>query len=199
MSVTQWDSFLLLQRRGCDTVHLEHHSAFSEHLDDEGRPITTTVHYPPRTSRKKPEWLGEIFGPFWLGETEIEQLLSEIYIALHNGSLRLATMGVRALLEHIMIDKVGDKGSIGANITAFFEAGYVAKNDQTIFRDKVIEAGHAAMHRGSKPSAADLKVLVDLTESLIASIYIHPVRAELLNDRIPERRKKLSPPKDEDG
>src|SRR5262245_24487922 len=129
-SVTYWDDYTLLKCRGCDTVHLKHESAFSEDVGPDGNPEVTTTIYPPRVSRNKPNWLSAIDGPFWAGKSEIEQLLEEIYAALHNNSLRLAAMGVRALLEFIMIDKVGDRGSIGENIKAFLDGGYVAPIDQ---------------------------------------------------------------------
>ncbi|SHL40013.1 hypothetical protein SAMN05216428_102279 [Nitrosospira sp. Nsp11] len=41
----------------------------------------------------------------------VEEFLNEIYVALQNNLPRLATMGVRALLEKIMISKVGDQGT----------------------------------------------------------------------------------------
>lgn len=191
-SVTWWDTYELLQCLGCEAVHLRHSSSFSEATDSDDELEKTVKFYPPRISRSKPEWLGSINGPFWIGESEIEQLLEEIYVALHNNSLRLAAMGVRALLEFMMIDKVGDRGSIRENIKAFFEAGYVAPVDQETFRSKLIEAGHAAMHRGYKPNATDLGTLLDLTESLIASIYVHPERTQGLEKRIPSKRGESS-------
>jgi hypothetical protein len=190
ISITWWDNYKLLQCLGCESVHLRHESSFSENKGpDGGLEITTTI-YPPRTSRSKPEWLGNISGPFWGGAHDIEQ----IYVALHNDSLRLAAMGIRALIEFIVIDKVGDRGSFGENIKAFFGAGYVAAVDREIFKSKLIEAGHAAMHRGYRPDATDLGTLLDLTESLIASVYVHPARAKGLEKRIPARRSaKLGP------
>lgn len=188
--VTSWDDYEVLQCRGCDTVQFKHESSFSEDTEPDGRPVVTTKIYPPRISRSKPAWFGNINGPFWVGDSEIEQLLEEIYVALHSKSLRLAAMGIRALLEFIMIDKTGDHGSIGENIKHFFEGGYVARVDQSTFKDKLIEAGHAAMHRNYKPKPEDLDTLLDLTESLIASIYIHPDRAKRLGERIPIRQRK---------
>lgn len=176
------DTYEMVECRGCGEFHLKHTHVFSE--ADE----PTIREYPPRISRSKPEWLGKFPGPFWMGNTEIEQLIKEIYAAVHNGSLRLAAIGTRALIEHIMIDKVGDKGSVGKNIDAFFAAGYVAPLDQKIFREKLVEAGHAAMHRGYRPKSADVDVLLDLTESLIASIYVHPNLADQLEAGIPKRK-----------
>jgi hypothetical protein len=186
--ITWWDTYQLLQCMGCDTVQLKHEHSFSEECDETGKPRIQTVFYPSRISRSKPAWLGSIDGPFWMGDSEIEQLLEEIYVALHSNSLRLAALGIRALVEYIMIDKIGDNGSIGENITKFFDAGYVAPNDQTTFRDNVIEAGHAAMHRGYTPNPDDLRTLLDIAENLIAAIYIHPERAKKLGKRIPSRK-----------
>jgi hypothetical protein len=73
--------------------------------------------------------------------------------ALAAGAHRVATMGIRALVERLMIDQVQDKGSFEKNIKAFFDAGHVAPNQQAVFRDTLIEAGHAAMHRDFEPTA----------------------------------------------
>jgi hypothetical protein len=53
-------------------------------------------------------------------------LMEEIYTAVQAGSRRLSAMGIRALLETVMIQKVGDKGSFKANVDALLEAGYVS-------------------------------------------------------------------------
>jgi Domain of unknown function (DUF4145) len=99
-----------------------------------------------------------------VGGTRIEKLLKEIYSALHNDSLSLAAMGIRALLEHIMIEQVGDNGSIGENIKRFIGAGHIAPKSEQIFRAQLIEAGHAAMHRDYVPTKSELETLLDLTE-----------------------------------
>ena len=122
-------------------------------------------------------------------ETDIGQLLNEVYTALQNGSNRLAAMGVRAVVEIMMIDKIGgDKGTFEKNISRFFDLGFVAVYQQRSFRNALIEAGHAAMHRGFKPTTEQLSVLLDITESLIASIYFHEQSAAELSSAIPPRQ-----------
>jgi hypothetical protein len=44
-------------------------------------------------------------------DAALGSLLHEIYQAVHGGQYRLAAMGIRALLEQIMVSKVGDLGS----------------------------------------------------------------------------------------
>jgi hypothetical protein len=118
------DEYLLIRCAGCDTVHLQHNSWFSEDWDEDG-PIIKSVYYPPAISRRRPNWLKDPEGPFYFGGTEIEKLLEEIYSALQNDSRRLAAMGIRALLELVMIEQVGDSGQIGKNVDKFLEQGFV--------------------------------------------------------------------------
>jgi hypothetical protein len=92
----------------CETIHLKHDSTFSEDTELDGSSIVTTNYYPPSTSRRTPTWLGSKNSPFWYGDTVIEQWLKEIYSAVQNDSRRLAVMGIRSLLETVMIEKVGE-------------------------------------------------------------------------------------------
>ena len=76
-----------------------------------------------------------------------------------------------------MIEQIGgDTGNFGRNIDRFIEMGFVAPHQHALFRGALIEAGHAAMHRGYKPTEAHLSALLDMTEALIAAIYVHPQR-----------------------
>lgn len=176
----------MLQCCGCGHICMRDTSWFSEDLDDYGRPVFRERYYPPLVSRAKPEWLSSYPGS-WYGSTMVG-LLKEIYEALHNDSRRLAAMGVRALIEHVMIDQVGDLGSFGRNLRAFHEAGHIS-NSQKDRLESILEVGHAAIHRDFKPAPEDLKTLLDITENMIADIYVHTERAKKLASRIPPRTK----------
>lgn len=179
------DTYFLVRCAGCDNIHLRHESTFSENSDEDNPNIT---YYPPAVSRRKPEWMSGIMWYFGTkSQMAIADLMEEVYTALQNDSRRLAVMGIRAVLEVVMIDKIEDQGSIGKNVTAFLEAGYVPPVSHDVFRSTLIEAGHAAMHRNYKPDKEHVDVLLDLTEGLLASIYVHPVSAAKVNRRIPKR------------
>ena len=122
---------------------------------------------------------------------EIANFLTEIYSALDNENLRLCALGIRALIEQVMISQVGEQGSLGKNVDAFFAAGHVASRDQGNFRSAIIGVGDAAMHRGYTPKVEDIHILLDISESLIASIFVHPERAKNVAAQIPPRSKKL--------
>jgi hypothetical protein len=113
-------------------------------------------------------------------------LMREVYVAVHNDARRLAAMGIRASLESMMIDKVGDKGSFKANMDAFQAADYL-NGRQRGHLEAVLGAGDAAIHRGWEPTANDIVVLLDITEAIIEGAYLHDQSADTLNRRIPVR------------
>ncbi len=179
----QWDTLRCL---GCDTVHLREATFFSENSGPRGEPIIDYRFSPPRLTRHKPQWTKE----FLYFDKKLEDLVSlhdEIYKALASQGCRLAAMGIRALVEQIMIDKVGDQGNFQKNIEAFFNAGFVAPVQKGTFQDTLIEAGHAAMHRGFDPSPSTIETLLDIIEPLIDDIYFKDRRAKEAAKSIPSR------------
>jgi Domain of unknown function (DUF4145) len=178
-----WD---LMRCLGCDTIKLKHRSWCSEETDERGNPAVQVEYFPPTVTRQKPQWRRQ-FMPFNAYLYALNGLSDEIYGALAAGSYRLATMGIRALVERVMIDQVGDKGRFVENIQAFFDAGHVAPNQQAIFKDTLLEAGHAAMHRDFEPSADTVNTLLDIIESIMHAIYYAPMLAEQVKKTIPAR------------
>ena len=95
-------------------------------------------------------------------------------------------MGVRSLLERIIIDKVGDQNSFAANVKAFEEAGYVS----SIQKERllaILEAGHATIHRNFEPTRKDIVILIDIAEHIIESVYVHGNKVQDLAMRVPKR------------
>ena len=144
--------------------------------------------YPPATFRQEPRWLQELSLVIPPPDRSVQELLEEIYVALQNDSLRLAAMGIRAVLEHVMIEKVGDQGSFGNNLNAFETQGFISKSQRTVL-EPVLEAGHATIHRSFKPNQNDLVALIDITENIIESIYINQLRASEITKTVPRLRK----------
>lgn len=143
--------------------------------------------FPSPSSRKAPEWLFEIFLEDKVENPVKHAFIKEIYTALSTGALRLATLGIRALLEHVMIEHVGDKKTFGKNLDAFEADGYISKKQREAI-EPVLEAGHASMHRGFAPTYQDVIHLLDVSENLLQSIYIYAPRSAAL--KIPQRGQK---------
>jgi len=173
------DRYQMLKCRGCDRVILRHTSWFSED------PEPTVSYYPPAMFRKEPSWVREMSGK---NARFASMLLKEIYVGLQNDMKMIATMGVRALMEYVMIDSVGDQGTFGKNLSEFAKQGFISGKQRDIL-DVVLEAGHATIHRAYQPSDEDLATCIDIAEGVLQSVYVHPEKASELTKRLPKRAK----------
>lgn len=187
MSIDGADTYSLVQCQGCDDVRMVHEHWFSEDWDDEGGPVQHRDYHPPNITRHKPDWVRNGLAPDQWG---LRDIVDEIYLALGVEAYRVAMMGIRALVEHIMVDQVGDQGTFAQNLKLFFEKGYVAAVQQAMFQEILLEAGHAAMHRGWAPTREDVDTLLDIIEALLKAIYVDPSRTVKVKVRIPPRSQR---------
>lgn len=176
------DTYALLSCGGCETISMGLQRVW---LNEEE---TQHFYYPSPVSRKEPDWV------IWLhfGKTEnLGELLSEIYKAVAGGQHRLAAMGIRALLEQVMIMQVGDIGTFDQKLDAFQEKGFISFLQRDSMR-ATLDVGDAAMHRAFKPTEEELKVALDIVEGVLAPIFGHKDAAEKLTDRVPPRAPRPS-------
>lgn len=174
---------------GCDTISLRRTITDNVDVDNFGRPVPFISYFPPAAFRKKPEWLSDLARRYIFDSDKsfLKDLIDEIYICVQNDCRRAACMAIRALLEQVMINKIGDKGSFPKNIAEFQEKGFISTTQKN-FLETVIEAGHASMHRAFKPSKQDIVALVNITESVIESSYVNEHRAFDLRKVIPAKK-----------
>jgi hypothetical protein len=146
------------------------------------------TYYLSPVARDLPDWMFEFEIGLIGGEKEamIGQLLGEVCAAVRGRQYRLATMGIRSVLEQVIIAKVGDHGKFCKNLEQFYDAGYISLMQRDAL-DNSLEAGHAATHRSFSPTEQDLDILLNITEGILAAIYIHPDQAEFLSKRVPPR------------
>ena len=182
------DVYEMVKCCGCEKISFCHQSRFSEDIDVKGDLRISTNYYPAAIYRKKPKWINDLLSPLDLNDSFVSDVIDEIYIALQNNSHRLAVLGIRALIEHIMIDNIGDNGSFSKNLNKFQSEGFISKLQRNSL-EPIIEVGHATMHRAFSPSEKDLIILIDVTESIIESIYINEQRAKKISKKIPKRAK----------
>lgn len=174
---------------GCDMISLRRSITDNAEIDQYGHSIPTVYYFPPAAFRHKPEWISELSLRFIFDSDKefLKDLINEIYVCIQNDCRRSAGMAVRALLEQVMIDKVGDQGSFVGNIREFQRKGFISET-QKDYLETVIEAGHATMHRAYKPSKKDKVALLNITESVIESCYVNEHRASDLKKRIPPKK-----------
>jgi len=183
------ETWQILRCRGSRTVCVQVALLHSEERDEEtgeSKPQCTT--YPPPTYRNRPSWESEI--EYLLGcPNHMRSLMKELYICLQNECPAAAVMIVRSILEVMMIQTVGDKGTFAANLTEFHKQEFISGRQRKMI-ESVLEAGHASMHRGFIPERKDLSTLVDILEGLIQVMFVHFPQAKKLQERIPKRKSK---------
>ncbi|KHT18905.1 DUF4145 domain-containing protein [Pectobacterium brasiliense] len=170
------DNYYFSECMGCENITLHIESTYSGSANE-----YYTTQFPPKIIRKEPKWLYRIDGDgIVLGTSDKIEIFREIYISLKNNTPRLAVMGVRALLEMVMIENIEDQGSFVKNLSKLKENGYIS-NYQFEAINKVIEAGHASMHRSYKASSDEISSIMDITENIIESIYINKLNITKIN------------------
>jgi len=150
--------------------------------------------YPSRVSRKEPDWLESLslHLPANYDEWKLVDLIREIYAAVDGGQHRLAAMGIRALLEQVLIMKIGDIGGFDKKLDAFQEAGFICAIQREAMRT-TLDVGDAAMHRAFVPKFEELNTCLDIVEGVMSVIYSHRKEAERISAAVPPRKPKLRP------
>ena len=199
----------LLSCRGCETVCMIHkqfgthdeeiHEEIEKLSDEElenppadlPSPRGTFVRvYPSPVSRKEPDWIELLDLPEYIDNSNLVALLREIYAAVDGGQHRLAAMGIRALLEQIMITKIGDIGGFDKKLDLFQKDGFISSVQRDAMR-ATLDVGDAAMHRAFVPEPATLNVCLTIVEDVMSVIYSHRRGAEKIKKAVPPRKPTL--------
>lgn len=187
--ITGTDRYELLKCAGCEHIVFRHVAIHSQNYDDDGNLEEVITYSPPKQVRKKPSLLSTVAGGLqFVIKDVISDLLDEIYVALHSECPRVAAMGIRALIEHVIIDKVGDQGNFQKNLIEFENKGFLSSSEKTIL-DTALEVGHASIHRDHRPALDVLNSCLDIVESLINRLYLWPLQADSIKKTIPVRNK----------
>jgi len=152
-SIQAVDTYQMVQCRGCDSISFCFREFCSEAvgLGDPGERITK---YPPAMIRRHPRWAGNLPRPF-------DALLREVYTACITGAPTLAAMGIRAIIDGVATNKVGDQGNFSTKVEALVAGEFISSYQKEIL-DAAFDAGSAAMHRAYCPSSKTLEDLLDI-------------------------------------
>jgi hypothetical protein len=170
------DKYDLLRCAGCEAVSMRHVDWF------EPTEETSVRIYPPRVARRKPNWLGTL-------PSETERLMKEVYAALDANSRALAMMGVRAVVDMVLVSQVGDSGGFAAKLKLAEQAGTISKKNREVL-EAALDAGNAAAHRGHVAKTEDVQAVMDIVENLLQAEYHLQSLAERLRETTPPRPKK---------
>ena len=126
--------------------------------------------------------------PAWYDHLNNAQksLILEIESALNGGLRALPTIGLRTLLETIMVEKVGDAGGFAAKVKRFTSEGFITSKMAEAL-NHVLDAGNASAHRAYFPNQQDLMTCVDLVKHLMHGVYILKPSVDRLAEKTPKR------------
>lgn len=128
--------------------------------------LSKTEYFPPRPIREKPKWHNKL-GP------QFKNILQEVYLALDNSLLCVASTGIRTIIDRMMVDKVGDIGKFETKASELVTKGYIDSVEKDMLLN-VIDAGSASAHRGFNPNKTAVFHMLDITEAILEKIYIQP-------------------------
>jgi hypothetical protein len=143
---------------------------------------------PPRTWRRPPEWLDQLEAM----DPGLTALLREVYLCANDRQPWLLSMGVRAILDLVMIQIVGDTGSFESKMAAMAEQGHISIRQQDMLAT-VIDAGSAASHRGFQPPRDLLEQMLAVMESIVRDHFITNPMLGSLKKQIPPRPPRRMP------
>jgi hypothetical protein len=167
-------TYSMLECCGCGNVRLREKSECSDWED------TPEWFYPPNVSRQAPKWHSNLPNGY-------RELLREVYSALQADSRTLVMMGARTLIDMFITDKVGDVGGFTKKLEMLVDKGYLSAFNRDIL-DAALQAGHAASHRGHKPSAEEVIQVIDIVENLLQSLVLQKA-AKSLRKATPKRKR----------
>ena len=140
-----------------------------------------SIFFKSNTSTGKPDWYD------LLDDTQ-KALILEIDIAMSNKLEALPTIGLRTLLETVMVEKIGDVRTFHEKVKCFTKEGYVTPKMADAL-SHVLDAGNASAHRAYFPSKEDLTTCVELVKHLMHGIYILNPKVAKVAENTPKRAK----------
>lgn len=173
------DIYQMLDCCGCHTIcfYLEEYFSEMDYQDTGAR-----TRYPPATKRRRPKWIDKL-------PDTLQNLLSEVYTACAVNSRSLTAMGIRAIIDGVANDKVGDVGCFKKKLNELKDKGYLT-SDQAGVLETAFEVGSATMHRAYNPKPEILDNLLEITEHLLQQCYVLRDVAKQLEVNTPKRQKK---------
>jgi hypothetical protein len=166
--------------QGCDTATLQEACTAKALVSDNGLQVGWTYDFHPR--RLNEDRQKKAFSmPLKLGIT-----YEEVVESFNSRLVTLCSIGLRALLEGICVDKgITDEVAWGLEkkISKLGEYGHVPVDIARSMKSfKFI--GDNAAHRLEVPEEEDLKLAIEVMEELLTSLYSLDYKAQCLLDRI---------------
>ena len=172
---TDWAvTMKILECCGCNALSIQRESMFGD-WDN-----LTSTYWPPKQSRK-PNWHNR------LPDINLCRAMREVYVALNQGLMVLASIGVRTLLDRsffLLLKK--DHGTFANKLNVMVKEGFLLEGEKTIFQS-IADVGNAAAHRAHPPTQETLTKILTAVESFLYQKFILPDDAKAVEKNTPSR------------
>lgn len=170
-----------LKCRGCDHVSYRRQSWFSEVQDYDGRPIVKDDIFPKSPQvRERPSWFSDL--PLEIRQPGLYSMLEQVYDAFDRGQFWMAIMGVRAVVENLMLSKISDQKSFKDNLAEFTKQGFITDTHRLAL-GAAIEKGSAAIHKADMPTAEQCLAAIQVSENVIEAVLVVPTKEAKLKSQ----------------
>jgi hypothetical protein len=172
----------ILKCGGCEHVSFRSESWNTEDYGPDGPETEVNVYPKSSAQRAAPSWLEEFDFSTDELEKSLEAQLKEVYKSFDQGTFWICVMGVRAVIETLMTNKIGDLGSFSKNLSEFSKRGFISE-PQRLALEQAIDVGSAAIHRGAKANRTKALEAIQITENVIEGVMIQPKREARLRKK----------------
>lgn len=117
----------------------------------------------------------------------LSRLLSEIKRGIDTELFALSSMGIRAAIDFICNDVVGDIGGFKQKLKALEGGGHITIRNKNIL-ENTLELGHASAHRAHFPQKEELKAALKVLLHLLDEIYLLESKAKKIAESVPKRK-----------
>ena len=165
----------ILECCGCSELSMRSTELFSESDDRDIK------YWPPKQSRQ-PDWHGRLL------DDNLRKAMREVYVALNQGLVMLASIGVRTLLDRsFFLLLKEDHGAFANKLKVMVEKGFLLENEKKIFQS-IADVGNAAAHRAHLPTQETLTKILTAAESFLYQKFILPGDAKAMEKDTPSRK-----------
>lgn len=99
-------------------------------------------------------------------------------------------MGARALVDMLIMEKVGDIGGFKEKLNGLEKAGFVNSRGRDVLY-AALDVGNAATHRGHAATASEVEAVMDIVENMLQGVYVFPKTSANLRKTTPARKRKV--------
>ena len=140
------------------------------------------ISYWPPPQRALPPWHSD------LGDENLRTAMKEVYVAVSQGMVILASIGVRTLLDrafYLLLDEK-DHGAFTKKIEAMVEKNLLLESEKEIFQS-IANVGNAATHRAYAPPQATLVEILTAVESFLYQKFVLPEKVRHIKKETPDK------------